>query len=123
MDDDYERHIAAGEVAVACRDDAIAAVAVIVRHPGYLLLDNTAVDPTYKRTRAWSGGGAFRGNRSTPTGLTCIRLFTRVRMTSNVRSYKRAGFHETGRATVDGFDRVVLESRSLTSSGPVHPRC
>ncbi len=113
MDDDSERHIAAGEVAVACRDDAIAAIAVIVRHPGYLLLDNTAVDPTYNAQGLGREMVLFVETEARQLGLTGIRLFTHLRMTSNVRSYKRAGCHETRRATVDGFDRVFLEKRVI----------
>jgi len=109
MDDDYQRHVAAGEVVVLCREDAIAAIAVIVRLPDHLLLHNIAVDPAHK----WQGLGRemlhFVETEARRLSLQWVRLFTHVRMISNLRLYQRAGFHETGRTTVDGFDRVFLE--------------
>ncbi len=48
-------------------------------------------------------------------GLTRIVLYTNARMTENLAWYPRLGFRETGRATEEGFDRVMF-ARELDGS-------
>jgi GNAT superfamily N-acetyltransferase len=108
MDDDYARHIAAGEVFVLEDGGALAALVVLIEQPDHLLLDNVAVAPE----RHGGGGGrrmiAFAEREALRRGHREIRLFTNERMQRNLLLYGRLGFVETGRATVGGHPRVFM---------------
>ena len=108
MDDDYARHITAGEVFVLAIDGAITALVVLIPRPDHLVLDNIAVEPS----RAGQGLGRrlirFAEAEALRRGEGELRLFTHARMVRNVDLYIRLGFVETHRASVDGFDRVFM---------------
>jgi len=114
MDDDYSRHITAGEVFVAAIDGAITALVVLIPRPDHLLLDNIAVEPS----RAGEGLGRqlmrFAEAEALRRGQGELRLFTHARMLRNIDLYRRLGFVETHRASVDGFDRVFM-SKALAA--------
>ncbi len=108
MDDDYAGHITAGEVFVLAIDGLITALVVLIARPDHLLLDNVAVEPG----RAGQGLGRrmmrFAEAEALRRGAVELRLFTHARMVRNIDLYRRLGFAETHRASVDGFDRVFM---------------
>ncbi|KAK1253425.1 hypothetical protein MKX07_001502 [Trichoderma sp. CBMAI-0711] len=44
-------------------------------------------------------------------GLSCVALFTNVKMHENVGLYLKLGFVETGRRTEDGYERVYFRKQ------------
>ena len=106
---DYPAHLAADVVLVATDGDGVVrGYAVILDQPDGFWLDNIAVD------QAAQGQGI--GGRLLAAVESWLRqrtgrysLYTHVRMTANIAWYGRAGFTETGRRRVNGFDRVYFE--------------
>jgi GNAT superfamily N-acetyltransferase len=111
MDDDYARHIAAGEVFVFEDGGAIAALAVLIERPDHLLLDNVAVDPVRHAGGLGRRMIAFAEREALRRGHPEIRLFTHERMQRNLLLYGKLGFVETDRATVGGHPRVFMTKR------------
>ena len=106
---DYAAHLAADVVLVALDARAdLRGFAVILDQPDGFWLENIAVDPTSQAqgfgrqlidaVEAWLRPRTVR-----------YRLYTNVKMTANIEWYRRAGFTETGRYQVNGFDRVYFE--------------
>ena len=108
MDDDYTRHITAGEVFVLAIDGAITALVVLLPRPDHLLLDNIAVDPSHAGQGLGRRMMRFAEAETLRRGQRKLRLFTHERMVRNIDLYKRLGFVETHRASVEGFDRVFM---------------
>ncbi len=108
MDDDYEHHVAAGEVAVLTIDGVITALVVLIPQPDHLLLDNIAVEPNHAGQGLGRRMMRFAEAETMRKGMGELRLFTHSRMISNVNLYRKLGFVETHRASVDGFDRVFM---------------
>jgi ribosomal protein S18 acetylase RimI-like enzyme len=111
MDDDYAAHVAAGEVFVLDRVDAIAAILVLQDRPDHLWLDNIAVEPALKGQGLGRVLLAFGEAEARRRGLPEIRLLTHQGMLANIALYARAGYAETDRRTEDGFDRVFMAKR------------
>ncbi|KAL7805527.1 acyl-CoA N-acyltransferase [Trichoderma aethiopicum] len=44
-------------------------------------------------------------------GLSCVSLFTNVKMHENVGLYLKLGYEETGRRTEDGYERVYFRKQ------------
>ena len=111
MEADYAGAVARGEVWVAQRDRYLAGLLVLRPMPGYLLLENVAVDPAHQ------GGGvgarllALAEQQAALLGLDEIRLYTNAAMTENLAYYPRHGYAETGRGEQDGFQRVFFAKR------------
>lgn len=111
MDDDYAKHIAAGEAFVAERGGAVAAFCVLVAAPDHLLLDNIAVAPERQGDGLGRAMIAFAEAEAKARGYAELRLFTHQRMASNIALYERLGFVETHRAEQNGFARVFMAKR------------
>ncbi len=111
MDDDYAKHIAAGEVFVLDREGAIAALCVLLAGAGHLLLDNVAVAPERQGEGLGRAMVAFAEAEAKARGYGELRLYTHERMAANVALYARFGFVETHRAVQDGFSRVFMAKR------------
>lgn len=110
---DYATHLAVDTVLVVVDEgETLRGYAVILDRPDGFWLENIAVDPvmqgqgTGKRlleaVEAWLRPRTDR-----------YRLYTNVKMTDNIAWYNRAGFTETGRHRVNGFDRVYFERQLL----------
>ncbi len=108
MDDDYQRHIDAGEAFVLELDGSVVALLVLVGHADHLLIDNVAVDPLYQGRSLGRALLGWAEARARSQGLPELRLFTHARMERNVEFYRRIDFAITHRAMVDGFDRVFM---------------
>lgn len=111
MLDDYPARVAAGTAWVLDDAGTIVGVLVLLAEPGYLLLDNVAVDPA----RQGQGIGrrliAFAEAEARRRGFAEIRLYTHVTMVENQALYARLGFVETHRGTQVGFERVFMTKR------------
>lgn len=108
---DYAAHLAQDVVLVALdADGAVCGYAVVLEQPDGFWLDNIAIDPA-----AQGQGVGGRLLAAVETWLLAradrYRLYTNVKMTANIAWYRRAGFAETGRHRVNGFDRVYFEKR------------
>lgn len=108
MLDDYAVRIAEGAVYVLERDGAMCGALVLLDLPGYLLLDNVAIDP------ACQGQGlgriliAFAESEARRRGYSEIRLYTHETMTENIAMYRRLGYEESHRITEKGYARVYM---------------
>jgi ribosomal protein S18 acetylase RimI-like enzyme len=54
---------------------------------------------------------AFAEAEAMRRGYREIRLYTHQTMTENHRLYAAIGYEETGRGTVDGYERVFMRKR------------
>ena len=108
---DYGAHLVDDTVLVALDSSGmVRGYAVMLDRPDGFWLENIAVDP------------AAQGQGIGSSLITAVedwfrmrtdqyRLYTNVKMTANIAWYSRAGFVETGRATVDGFHRVYFQKQ------------
>jgi GNAT superfamily N-acetyltransferase len=89
----------------------------IGKRPAPMDEDYAAVAP------GWWGRGLGRQllelaeDRAREAGLAELRLYTNALMTENRAYYARRGYRETGRQTVDGFDRVYLAKPAQPNAG------
>lgn len=111
MDDDYARHIMAGEVWVCDRDRSIAALCVLIEAADHLLLDNVAVDPALKGCGLGRAMILHAAAVAMARGHPELRLFTNELMADNISLYRYLGFVETHRATVGPHRRVFMTKR------------
>lgn len=121
MDDDYAARIAAGEAWVLEEADALHGLLVLEPHPGYLLLDNIAIDPARQGTGAGRLLLDHAEAEAARRGLPEVRLYTHELMARNIAVYAHRGYAETGRAVQDGFPRVFMAKR-ISGSAATTPR-
>jgi len=111
MLDDYAARTAEGSAYVLECADNVCGVLVLLDFPGYLLLDNIAVDPS----RQGQGLGRilmdFAEEEAQRRSYSEIRLYTHERMTENIVLYARLGYVETHRVTEKGYARVYMSKR------------
>lgn len=108
MLDDYARRIADGQAWVVETGGAIAGLVVLEDDGDALLLDNIAVAPSAQGKGLGRALMAFVETEARRLGHPQVRLYTNALMTENIVLYGRLGFHETGRLSEDGFDRVYM---------------
>ena len=122
MLDDYDRRIAAGQAWVLEDGDTVAGVLVLEDAEGSaLLLDNVAVAPTAQGKGYGRALVAFAEEEACRRGCDQVRLYTHVLMTENLALYRRLGFHETGRISEKGFDRVYMAKATAKRVGAAAP--
>jgi ribosomal protein S18 acetylase RimI-like enzyme len=117
MLDDYARLIEAGAVSVLeDPDGVVAALIVLLSKPDHLLLDNIAVRPDRQGRGLGRRLVAFAESETRRLGYAELQLYTHERMTENIALYTRLGFHETGRGTEAGYDRVFMTKPIVANS-------
>ncbi|WP_380052888.1 GNAT family N-acetyltransferase [Falsihalocynthiibacter sp. SS001] len=110
LDADYAALISRGTVYIA-QTASGAPLGFIVCFPrdGQMHVENIAVLPA----AAGQGVGrqlfSFCERAARKYGLSTLDLYTNVKMTDNLSLYPYLGFHEVGRRTEDGFERVYFE--------------
>ncbi len=112
MLDDYSRRIA--EEQVWLLEDGGELVGVLVLENaggGTLLIDNVAVSPPAQGKGHGQELIAFAEQEARQRGCAELQLYTHVLMSENIAFYRRRGFHETGRVTEKGYDRVYMAKR------------
>ena len=117
MDEDYGEVVRLGHTWVAEEAGALIGVLVLVPGSDHLLIENVAVAPG-----SWGRGVGRRllelaEGRAREAGLAELRLYTNALMTENRAYYARRGYRETGRQTVDGFDRVYFAKPAQPNAG------
>ena len=118
MLDDYDRRIAAGQAWVL--EDGGSVVGVLVLEDaegGALLLDNVAVAPAAQGKGYGRALVAFAEEEARRRRCDRVRLYTHVLMTENQALYRRLGFHETGRISEKGYDRVYMAKATAEGVG------
>jgi len=108
MTADYAAAVQSGEAWVAEVNGAIVGLLVLVVHPGYLLIENIAVQPSAQRRGIGSRLLSLAEDEARANGLGEIRLYTNEGMTENLAFYPRHGYRETRRAEENGFRRVFF---------------
>ncbi|HTZ27831.1 MAG TPA: GNAT family N-acetyltransferase [Streptosporangiaceae bacterium] len=108
MTADYTAAVESGEAWVAELDGAIVGLLVLVVCPGYLLIENIAVQPSAQRRGIGSRLLMLAEDEARANGLGEIRLYTNEGMTENLAFYPRHGYRETRRAEENGFRRVFF---------------
>jgi GNAT superfamily N-acetyltransferase len=105
MEADYGALIAAGRVHVT--DDARALI-VLVPEDGVLLVDNVAVHPGSQGEGIGRRLLAYAEEEARRLGLPALRLYTNVKMASNIALYTSLGYVETGRVGIEGRFAVLM---------------
>lgn len=108
---DHAHLIARGLVYVLERGGAIDGVLVIEPKPGYLFLENVAVQPNAQGLGLGRRLLSFAEEQARQAGLSEIRLYTNELMTENIALYTRFGYEETDRRSEDGYSRVFFRKR------------
>src|SRR5690349_15171704 len=118
MTADYATAVRSGQawVAVAVAeaagaDGGVQGFIVLIRHPGFLLLENVAVRPAVQGRGLGARLLAFAEEQARALGLAEIRLYTNEAMAANLAYYPRRGYTETHRAEEDGFRRVFFRKQ------------
>ena len=109
MLDDYAQRIADGQAWVLEDGGQLAGALVLEdAEDGALLLDNVAVAPSAQGKGHGRALVAFAEAEARRRGHGTVRLYTHVLMTENLALYGRLGFHETGRVSEKGYERVYM---------------
>lgn len=117
MLDDYERRQRDAQLYLAAIGAETVGIAVLIRAPDHLELNNVAVHPR------WQGRGigraliGFAEETARTQGVPELRLYTHVTMTENIARYTRIGFFETDRRTEEGYERVYMRKPIAAMSG------
>jgi len=116
MTADYATAVRSGQAWVAVAeaagaDGGVQGFIVLIRHPGFLLLENVAVRPAVQGRGLGARLLAFAEEQARALGLAEIRLYTNEAMAANLAYYPRRGYTETHRAEEDGFRRVFFRKQ------------
>ncbi|SEG99641.1 Phosphotransferase enzyme family protein [Nonomuraea solani] len=108
MEADYAALIAAGRVHVT---DELDGLIVLVPEDGVLLVENVAVRPEARGKGLGRGLMAYAEEEARRLGLAALRLYTNVKMASNIALYESLGYVETGREGVEGRSAVLMRKQ------------
>ena len=111
MLDDYAARIADGAVYALGRDGVMCGVLVLLDFPGYLLLDNIAIDPSCQGQGLGRILIDFAEGEALRRGYLEVRLYTHETMTENIAMYPRLGYEESHRVTEKGYARVYMRKK------------
>ncbi|MBT9385722.1 GNAT family N-acetyltransferase [Pseudooceanicola sp. CBS1P-1] len=109
LTDDYAALIAEGRVHVLDEGAEVLGFVVLVPQGAAMLLDNVAVAPQTQGRGIGRLLMQFAEDQARAAGLTTMRLYTHVRMDTNIALYTRLGYGETRRVTEKGLHRVYME--------------
>lgn len=116
MDGDHAARVAAGQAFVATSDETVTGVVVLVAEPDHVHIDTVAVDPDCQGTGVGRALLTHAEDEARRLAVPEVRLSTNAKMTENLALYPRAGYDQTGRTTVNGFDRVHFR-KSISGAG------
>ncbi|MFI7618542.1 GNAT family N-acetyltransferase [Nonomuraea terrae] len=105
LEADYGALIAGGRVHVT---DPLDGLVVLVPEDDALLVENVAVRPDMHGRGIGRALLAYAEDEARRLGLPALRLYTNVKMTSNIRLYASLGYVETGRAGIEGRQAVLM---------------
>jgi predicted N-acetyltransferase YhbS len=124
MSVDYAAAIEAGKVWVAedrrttedAGDRSTDGFVLLEDQDDSLLLDVIAVAPAAQGSGVGAALLAFVDTEARARGYSRVTLYTNVKMTENLTYYPRHGYVETGRESVQSFERVFF-AKDLNQSG------
>jgi ribosomal protein S18 acetylase RimI-like enzyme len=116
MDADYREKVNQADVFVAV-DTEIVGVVVLIAMPDHVLIENVAVEADRRGEGIGKALLAFAEAHATKAGKPMLRLYTNAAMTENLALYSRLGYHEVGRRTENGFERVFLSKGLAPTTG------
>lgn len=108
MLDDYASHADRRHLWVLRRGGEVVGVLVLLDCPGYLLLDNIAVDPASQGQGLGRRLVEFAEAEARRRGYTEIHLYTHEKMVENIDLYRGLGYEESHRAVQSGYARVFM---------------
>ncbi|MER6943553.1 GNAT family N-acetyltransferase [Nonomuraea sp. NPDC000554] len=113
MEADYDALIAEGRVHLADRLEGgvgggLGGLIVLVPEDGVLLVDNVAVRPEQQGKGIGRMLLAFAEEEARRLGLPALRLYTNVKMTTNIALYESLGYVQTGRVSLEGRQAVSM---------------
>jgi len=94
--EDYAPRIARVEVWILEIDSDPAAVLVLEKFEGHLMVYSIAVRPAYQRQGLAARLLAFADEQARLAGLAEVRLYTNEKMLRNQEIYRRAGYRDIG---------------------------
>ncbi|WP_251363661.1 GNAT family N-acetyltransferase [Epibacterium ulvae] len=74
-----------------------------------MFLENIAVQPEAAGRGVGKALMACCEDAARRADLPAIKLYTNEKMVKNLKIYPHLGYHETGRRSEDGFNRVYFE--------------
>jgi GNAT superfamily N-acetyltransferase len=105
---DYGLAVANHQTWVVSNGESISAVLELIPGPGFLLIENVAVDPLLQKSGYGNGLMHFAELEAKRQGLNELRLYTNERFTENIHFYKGIGYRETYREPYKGTDIVHM---------------
>ena len=108
MTDDYAEVIANQRVTVAEGRGTIVGVIVLTVDDEGLLIDNVAVDPSYRGKGLGRALLKFAEAEARRTGFDSIHLYTHEKMTENLAIYSKIGYIEYDRRSQGDFSLVYM---------------
>ena len=108
MTDDYAEVIAKGRVTVAESHGTIMGVIVLTVSDEGFLIDNVAVDPSYRGKGLGKALLKFAEAEARRAGFDSIYLYTHEKMTENLALYSRIGYVEYDRRSQGEFSLVYM---------------
>jgi ribosomal protein S18 acetylase RimI-like enzyme len=95
--EDYEPHIAAGEVWLLESDGRLAGLIVLERETDHMMVFSVAVAPKFQGRGLGRELLRLADDQAIKAGYAEVRLYTNARMERNIALYKAFGYRETGR--------------------------
>jgi ribosomal protein S18 acetylase RimI-like enzyme len=108
MTDDYAEVIANERVTVADSHGTIVGVIVLTVDDEGFLIDNVAVDPSYRGMGLGRSLLEYAEGEARRTGFDSIHLYTHEKMTENLALYSRIGYVEYDRRSHGEFSLVYM---------------
>jgi ribosomal protein S18 acetylase RimI-like enzyme len=108
MTDDYTEVIKNHRVTVAESDQIIIGVIVLTVTDEGFLIDNVAVDPSYRGQGVGRALLAFAEAEARRAGFDSIYLYTHEKMTENLALYSKIGYAEYDRRSQGDFSLVYM---------------
>jgi ribosomal protein S18 acetylase RimI-like enzyme len=108
MTDDYAEVIANQQVTVAESHGTIVGVIVLAVDDEGFLIDNVAVDPSYRGKGLGKALLEFAEAEALRAGFDSIHLYTHEKMTENLALYSRIGYVEYDRRSQGDFSLVFM---------------
>ena len=111
MTDDYAEVIKNSRVTVAEHHQSIVGVIVLTVTDEGFLIDNVAVDPSYRGKGVGKALLAFAEAEARRAGFDSIYLYTHEKMTENLALYARIGYVEYDRRSQGDFSLVYMRKQ------------
>lgn len=108
MTDDYAEVIKNYQVTLAKSNHAILGVIVLTVTDEGFLIDNVAVDPSYRGKGVGKALLTFAEDEARRAGFDSIYLYTHEKMTENLALYARIGYVEYDRRSQGDFSLVYM---------------